>query len=299
MNLLYRDVGTRATALGGSLAKVYGDEGICYDVKLSSEELAPLSDVVTESWLNTIRQVAPDKVEQFRALGIDNYRQLSHLLDHARLWTAHTRTLSAQVDVIHSFGLFESLQASFPGSNISSAMAPYGDLGRPRINWRLVRPGDGTDIGPIHADYRFDAVLEDWRGEPGPNVRLKIWIPIFLEEGTTGFAYVPGSHLRQYPFWRVHIGNGLFKPDLTETDLDRPLQTLPNSARHRRDVHLQSRPPRREFGPGHADPRRHGIDARYPPCRIRRAVRRYQSISLIFRCGGFDSKARMARIHLS
>ena len=228
MNLLYRDVGTRTMASGGPLAKVYGDEGISNDVKLSSEELTALRDVVTESWLNAIRRVAPDKVERFRELGIDNYHQLSHLLDHARLWTAHTRTLdSAQVDVIRSFGLFELLQAAFPASNISSAMPPYGDLGRPRINWRLVRPGDGIDIGPIHADYWFDAVLEGWRDEPSSIVRLKIWIPIYIEQGTTGFAFVPGSHQRQYPFRRVDSGNGLYKPDLTETDLDRPLQTLP------------------------------------------------------------------------
>jgi hypothetical protein len=228
VNLLYRDLDTRATELMGALAKVYGTAGICYDVKLSSDELAVLRGVVTESWLNAIRQVAPDKVEQFRKLGIDNYHHLSHLLDHARLWTTHTRTLTVeQVDVIRSFGLFKSIQRAFPASKINSSMPPYGDLGRPRLNWRLVRPGDGTDIGPIHADYWFDAVLDGWRDEPGPLVRLKIWIPVYLEEGTTGFAYVPASHLRQYPFRRVDTGDGHYKPDLAEADLDRPLQTLP------------------------------------------------------------------------
>ena len=210
------------------MARVYGDEGICHDVKLSPSELTALRDVVTESWLNAIRQVAPDKVEQFRELGIDNYHQLSHLLDHARLWTTHTRTLTAaQVHVIQSFGLFELLQRAFPASKLNSSMPPYGDLGRPRVNWRLVRPGDGTDIGPIHADFWFDAVIDGWCDEPSPLVRLKIWIPIHLEEGTTGFAYVPGSHLRQYPFRRVDTGDGHYKPDLAEADLDRSLQTLP------------------------------------------------------------------------
>ena len=103
-----RHAGHRAD--GGALAKVYGTAGICYDVKLSSDELAVLRGVVTESWLNAIGQVAPDKVEQFRELGIDNYHHLSHLLDHARLWTTHTRTLTAeQVDVIRPFDLFRSI----------------------------------------------------------------------------------------------------------------------------------------------------------------------------------------------
>jgi ectoine hydroxylase-related dioxygenase (phytanoyl-CoA dioxygenase family) len=104
-------------------------------------------------------------------------------------------------------------------------MPPYGDVGRPRINWRLVRPGDGIDIGPIHADYWFDAVLETWSDKPGELVRLKIWIAICLEAGVTGFAYVPGSHLKHYPFGKVRLADGAYKPDLHENKLDRPLET--------------------------------------------------------------------------
>lgn len=231
MNLLNREDKTRGLDLGSSLSKVFGNEGVCDDLALRPDELAELRRIVTDSWLATIGHAAPETVDRFRELGIENYHQLSHLLDHARLWTTHTRTLGeAQVDIIRSFNLFDELRAEFPKSEISSAMPPYGDLGRPRINWRLVRPGNGTDIGPIHADYWFDAVLDGWRDEPGPIVKLKIWIPIFLEEGTTGFAFVPGSHLRRYPFKRVHIGEGLLKPDLAEADLDRPLQTLPTPA---------------------------------------------------------------------
>ena len=228
MTLPYRDVETRPSSLCDPLSMVFGDEGICSNVKLQADELAELRRIVMDSWLAAIAKSAPSAINQFRELGIENYHQLSHVLDHARLWTTHTRTFdSTQVDVIRSFEIFDRLKAEFPDSVISSAMPPYGDLGRPRINWRLVRPGEGTDIGPIHADYWFDAVLEGWRDEPGPIVKLKIWIPIFLEEGTTGLSFVPGSHLRHYPFRRVHIGEGLFKPDLDESDLDRPLQTLP------------------------------------------------------------------------
>ena len=212
----------------GPLSKVFGNAGFSIDVKLQPDELAELRRMTTHSWLDVIRGVAPDSVNRFQELGIDRYHDLAHLLDHAHLWTTHARTFeSSQVDVIGSFGIFDMLRREFPECTIISAMPPYGDLGRPRINWRLVRPGDGTDLGPVHADYWFDAVLDGWRDEPGPDVKLKIWIPIFLEPGATGFAYVPGSHLRQYPFRRVHIGDGLFKPNLPETELDQPLQTLP------------------------------------------------------------------------
>ena len=230
VNLIYRGVEGRAADIGRALSKVFGVDGVCADITLPSNELAELRRIVTDSWLAVVGNAAPEAVERFRELGIENYHQLSHLLDHAHVWTTHARTFeSSQVDVIRSFGIFDLLKLEFPDYTISSAMPPYGDLGRPRINWRLVRPGDGTDIGPIHADYWFDAVLDGWRDEPGPTVKLKIWIPIFLEEGTTGFAFVPGSHLRQYPFRRVNVGEGLFKPDLREADLDQPLQTLPTA----------------------------------------------------------------------
>jgi hypothetical protein len=217
----------RAVGAYGPLSKVFGDDGFSIDVKLRPEELTELRRLSTQAWLDVIGKAAPEKKAEFEKVGIENYHKLSHLLDHANIWTTHTRTFDKPaVDIICSFGLFNFLKAEFPNYVISSAMPPYGDLGRPRINWRLVRPGDGTDIGPIHADYWFHAVLDDWTGEPGPTVKLKIWIPICLEEGMTGFSFVPGSHLRRYPFRRVHVGDGNFKPDLSEADLDRPLQTL-------------------------------------------------------------------------
>jgi hypothetical protein len=165
-----------------ALAKVFGSDGFSVDIKLAAHELTELRRLTTESWLEIIRQAAPDSVERFRELGIENYHRLSHLLDHANLWTTHARTFdSAQAGIIDSFAIFDTLRHEFPEATIIGAMPPYGDLGRPRINWRLVRPGDGTDLGPIHADYWFDAVLYGWRAESRPKVKLKNLIPIFLE----------------------------------------------------------------------------------------------------------------------
>jgi phytanoyl-CoA dioxygenase PhyH len=215
------------TAVRGPLSKVFGDQGFSIDVSLRPDELVELRRLTTKSWLDVIGKMAPESVDRFSEAGIENYHQLSHLLDHANLWTTHTRTFSPEVvDTISSFSLFDFLKRDCPGYSVDSEMPPWGDLGRPRMYWRLVRPGDGTDLGPIHADYWFHAVLDNYREERGPNVKLKIWIPIYLEEGTTGFAFVPESHFQKYPFRRVHVGNGNFKPDLSESELDRPLQTL-------------------------------------------------------------------------
>jgi hypothetical protein len=211
----------------GPLSKVFGDEGFSIDVKLRPDELDELRRLTTKSWLDVIGKVAADKVDRFAEAGIENYHSLSHLIDHARIWTAETRTFSAEtVDAIRSFSLFDLFNRECSGYRICSAMPPYGDLGRARMNWRLVRPGDGIDLGPIHADYWFEAVMDGWSPEPSATVKVKIWIPIYLEEGLTGFAYVPGSHRQHLSFTKKRLSDGQYKPHFDEADLPAPLMTL-------------------------------------------------------------------------
>jgi hypothetical protein len=227
MTLAYDDIRSEGDRTFNPVPLIFGEQGITTDVKLRPDELKELRRLVTEAWLSVLHQAAPEAAPQFEKVGIENYHQLSHLVDHARIWTTHARTLeAAHVDVIRSFSMFDMFDRVLPSYELSSAMPPYGDLGRPRVNWRLVRPGEGTDVAPVHADCWFYAVLDDWSNEPRPLVLLRIWIPIHTEEGVTGFAYVPGSHLRQYPFRRVPVGNGAYKPELNESELDQPLQTL-------------------------------------------------------------------------
>jgi len=227
VNLLYREVGAPVSGLGGPLSKVFGDDGFSIDVTLAPGELAELRRLTTKSWLDAIGRVAPDKRADFEDLGIEDYHLLSHVVDHACIWTTETRTYPAEVvDTIRSFSLFDLFANECRGYRICSEMPPYGDLGRPRVNWRLVRPGDGTDLGPIHADYWFEAVVDGWNSKPTETVKVKIWIPIFLEQGLTGFSYLPGSHRQQLAFGKKRLADGLYKPHFDEADLPAPLKTL-------------------------------------------------------------------------
>jgi hypothetical protein len=211
----------------GPLTKVFGEDGYSIDVKLRPDELAELRRLTTKAWLDVIAKVAPDKTDEFETAGIEHYHRLSHLIDHANIWTTDTRTFPADtVDIIRSFSVFDLFDSECPGYRICSEMPPYGDLGRPRVNWRLVRPGDGTDLGPIHADYWFEAVVDGWSPKPAETIKVKIWIPVYLEQGLTGFAYVPGSHQQQLPFRKRRLPDGHYKPYFDEADLPTPLQTL-------------------------------------------------------------------------
>lgn len=214
-------------AVARPLGDVFGAPGYCCGLTLASDELRALRALTVEAWLAAIRKHAPQRVQAFERAGIENYHLLAQHLDHDRVWTTHTRTFdAATVDAIRAFSIFKLFDRECPGYRIATAMPPYGDLGRPRVNWRLVRPGAARDVGPAHADYWFDAVLDGWTGEPGAHVRVKIWIAIFLEPGMTGFACIPGSHLDPPPFKAVVAGDGSKKPAL-DCDLGAlPLRTL-------------------------------------------------------------------------
>jgi hypothetical protein len=205
---------------------VFGEQGYCNEIQLRPDELKKLRDITTESWLQVIREVAPDKVKQFEQNGIERYHLLSHLLDHARIWTTQARTYSAEmVDVIRSFSMFDFFDRACSGYRMNTAMPPYGDWGQPRINWRLVRPGAGVDLGPIHADYWFDAVLDGWHPD-AETIRMKVWVPIHLEPGLTGFAYLPGSHRQCLAFGKKRLPDGGIKPVFDEVQLPAPLETI-------------------------------------------------------------------------
>jgi hypothetical protein len=217
----------RDCRLHEALAKVFGHDGYSIDLKLRPDELAELRRLTTKSWLDVIRKAAPDRFAEFEAAGIEKYHSLSNLIDHASIWTTHTRTFTEEVvNTIRMFSLFDLFDRECPGYRITSEMSPYGDLGRARVNWRLVRPGDGTDLGPIHADYWFDAVLDGWKPEPGDAVSIKIWVPIYLEQGLTGFACLPGSHRQHFKFSKKLLPDGVYKPHFDRSDLTTSLKTL-------------------------------------------------------------------------
>lgn len=55
---------------------------------------------------------------------------------------------------------------------------------------------------------------------------MKIWIPIYLEPGLTGFSYVPASHRQQFQIRKKRLPDGTYKPHFDEADLPAPLKTL-------------------------------------------------------------------------
>src|SRR5262249_58299514 len=105
------------------------------------------------------------------------------------------------------------------GEHLPSA-AIYAD----DLMWRVVRPGQPSDVGPVHADKWF---WDAGNGSiPADHGRFKVWIAIHTEPGLNGLSIKPGSHKSDR--WRRHFEtrHGKLKPVLDESVEELAMQLL-------------------------------------------------------------------------
>ena len=80
---------------------------------------------------------------------MERYYEASHLLDHVSIWPKKVRILLQNA-------VSEIRKVNFIGQ-LEDYFGPFGifdedNVGREEIYWRLVRPNDKNDVGPLHAD---------------------------------------------------------------------------------------------------------------------------------------------------
>jgi hypothetical protein len=183
---------------------------------LSPSELAAVRRMISQHYLERIAVLAPGLVERAAAVGIENYHTLPIPFDHARSWPKETRLLPSSC-------LADFRRLTFH-RHIEDEFGPVR-ISHDELNWRLVRPHQPTDVGPIHLDKWF------WDGGyghmPEGYDRFKVWIPIFSEPGANGLMVKPFSHTVQD--WKHHfeMRDGITKPVLDENEADLNMLLLP------------------------------------------------------------------------
>ena len=208
--------------------ELFGSQGFLTGLSLTNEELIRIRYFIRNQWLIHIKTIAPAHVNRFDELGIDHYHEASHLLDHHSIWPRKVRLFPKETFLeFRKMDFFNKLEAVF-GSVEVLYDAWYGG-----IIWRLVRPNEKNDVGPMHADAWFMELAEataidesgvdryhDTSNLPNNMDRVKIWIGIYVEPGFNGLVYVPGSHLKKYPYHGGAI-DGVRKPviDFSEDSL--------------------------------------------------------------------------------
>jgi hypothetical protein len=196
------------------LSEVFETPGFSNALTISSDEVECFRLAISRQWLGAIRRDYPQYAEQFEALGIARYHELAHLLDHSRLWNKSNRCLPQEdVQALKKLNFLVDLKKVF-GEFALSSVAYDNEIveDQEEIYWRLVRPHQPGDVGPLHADKWFHEMLGmQGRAMAQDSYTLKVWTPIYCEPGKNGLLIVPDSHKRT---WRhsTTLVNGVPKP---------------------------------------------------------------------------------------
>lgn len=182
----------------------------------NKNELEVVRAFIKTQWLENIKCYALEQAAKFSEIEMTQYHALSHLVDHSTLWPKKNRILPQNaIDYIRSTSLIKSLEDIYGDFEISDEE----NIGREEIYWRLVRPNQFSDVGPLHADAWF---WELDHGATPPNVtRVKVWIAIYCDHGLNGLRVVPHSQKRN---WKYH---GEYRDGFSKPQIDEDESTLP------------------------------------------------------------------------
>jgi len=203
-----------------------------YDLsyKLSPDELFKFRHEINKQYLNVLNINYPDFSHKFKNSSIYDYHFFSHLFNHEKLWNKSLRCLPQSfVEIVKEMKFYKKIISDLGHFEIS--FISYDDqviIGQEEIYWRIVRPNQPKDVGPLHADKWFHEILkfDDKNLFQKGCETYKMWIPIYSEKGKNGLLVVPDSNIRSWSY-EVIKKNGNPKPVLNERVKTKLLDTDP------------------------------------------------------------------------
>lgn len=189
--------------------------GYCTEYRLTPRELFQVRSMISDQYLQRMREMVPRLADQAASLGIENYHKLPIDFDHASTWTKFKRILDPGcVDELRKMEFFRTIEEQYGPVLVSDE----------ELNWRLVRPNFPDDVGPVHADKWFWDL--GYGTLPQGHGRYKIWVPVFSEPGRNGLSVKPCSHLTDKWKWHTDVKGGMAKPVLDENVAELNMQLL-------------------------------------------------------------------------
>ena len=186
---------------------------------LAPAELGHVRALITAQYLARIGALQPDLVGPARAAGLAGYHTLPVAFDHATSWPKETRLLDPRhVADFAAMGFM---------ARIRGQVGPSAIISHDELNWRLVRPHEPADVGPVHADKWFWDAGYGYGSMPAGFDRFKVWIGVHTEAGLNGLTVKPDSHRTDN--WKRHfeVKGGVRKPVLDEDEAALDMQLLP------------------------------------------------------------------------
>src|SRR5262245_19002675 len=194
--------------------------GYCLEA-LTPAELELVRWLITAQYFERLHSLQPELLPLARERGISRYHTLPISFDHGKSWPKTSRLLDARY--VADFARIVFFR------RIQQQIGPSAIISHDELNWRLVRPNQPSDIGPLHADRWFWDAGYGYGSMPPGYDRFKIWIAVHTEPGANGLCVKSHSHRRD---WRHHFEekDGVRKPVFDEDPDAIEMELLPLAA---------------------------------------------------------------------
>ena len=198
-------------------SQIFDNPGYSQQINLIPSELDLFKKAIYAQWISKISTIYPEISKKIKKekLNIIDYHKICSHIEHSKIWSKKSRILSNSFyDAFKKFQFFNKLKDIFGDIDISDEE----DLGYGNIYWRLVRPFQNSDVGPLHRDSWFWDLNKNF---PKPNyrfTRVKVWIAIETELGKNGLLVENESHKRNNIKWQGNFKDGIMKPILIEKE---------------------------------------------------------------------------------
>ena len=172
-------------------------------LKLKKIDLELIRKIVNEHFLKSINSKYPNLNKN---LSINKYHKISSKIDHKIMWPVKSRVLPKNMyKNFIKLSFIDNLKKIFGKFNISDE----NKFGHGEIIWRIVRPNENNDVGPIHCDKWFWD-LNPNHYTPRDCQRIKCWISLWCK-GKNGLQISPGSQLKNFKY-KSKFKHGYMKP---------------------------------------------------------------------------------------
>ena len=191
--------------------KIDNEPGYWLHEGLKSTEYMEAKRRISKQWEDVINQYDKKigEIIKSKDLKIEDYGDIERHLCHEKIWTKQNRILNQDFYWwLSSTCFYKNLENIFGAFVISDEEK----LGRPNIYWRLVRPGNSKDVGPLHRDSWFWELNSDFGMNMNKKKRTKAWIDIHTEQGLNGLLVEPNSHKRTDIVFKGERRDGIEKP---------------------------------------------------------------------------------------
>ena len=180
-------------------------------------ELTWFTDYITSKMRVTLLEQTDLSQNDINSVSLSNYHAFASRVDHKNIWKRDNRLFcDAGISFLTKTSFFEDLVNRYGSVRVTNEI--HGK--DPEIVWRLVRPNEPTDIGPIHADKWFWD-LNGWLVNPGQRL-IKIWVLLQGSSGNGGGLLVnPHSQTNSEQAYSIVEADGIRKPkfDLPGEDI--------------------------------------------------------------------------------